>query len=679
MPANAVITVYTTDDGMYFPLWKQPPQDFNSMTIGNPGQPSQPGFAESLPGLDNRAGHRNEGLGSVSERDSWSPWQREAYALGGIGDGIGQSLSDAFGKDLGSTAMKVGGAAALGGGLAYLKETSSMGRIGAMVIGAGFLYAMGKDVVARAVPTYDALKEAADSGKNLDQNRATIAATAGPFCVDFALTSAGGMLGAGTVRAFKTTPEIVPVRNAGATVPASAESAKPTLSGPATHMLDATTISEEPGAQNAYWKTLSSMLKIESSRPNGVHTGTAVVMTENGRALTDFHVVAHSEKISAITPDGTIYDAVVEKVDPGTDLALLKLGGRRSSPGGKIDYSQEKFIPAELADSNPLPGQEVYAMGYPGDATPQSPKLSLGKVTAIEQPPANIVDLPSTMRPSEDIVRSAVELQPGFSGGPLIARSGDMLAVNFARNQGDLQSFSVPAETIRRFLNSRPEQVDYSKFVPLLKTAVRSPASAAWDGNQAQLGELYQNARKGVVQIMSKGTADGAAPVYATAFAVDPFFLVTDARAVGSVGSPVKATYNGMLQDLLTVERKYPDLGVAILRSDRIAPLNLEPLKLASPRELLAGGQRVVTFGFKADQAEMTASPGQFGSYVPGVGYSNQIKTFASVDNGYGGAPVTNRFGQVIAMTPMVTESAGETNNIHYRNIAQAMRLAGLL
>jgi S1-C subfamily serine protease len=118
---------------------------------------------------------------------------------------------------------------------------------------------------------------------------------------------------------------------------------------------------------------------------------------------------------------------------------------------------------------------------------------------------------------------------------------------------------------------------------------------------------------------------------------------------------------------------------VAILRSDRIAPLNLEPLKLASPRELLAGGQRVVTFGFKADQAEMTASPGQFGSYVPGVGYSNQIKTFASVDNGYGGAPVTNRFGQVIAMTPMVTESAGETNNIHYRNIAQAMRLAGLL
>jgi S1-C subfamily serine protease len=653
----------------------------NLMTTGNPGQPSQPGFAESLYGLDNRVSQHSQGLGSVSERDSWSPWQREAYALGGIGDGVGQSLSDAFGKDLGSTAIKVGSAAALGGGLAYLKETSSMGRIGAMVIGAGFLYAMAKDVVARAVPTYDALKEAANSGKNLDQNRATVAATAGPFCVDFALTSAGGMLGAGTVRAFKTTPEVVPGRNAGAAVPASAESTKATLSEPVAQMFDASTISEMPGAQSTYWRALPSMLKIESTRPSGVHTGTAVVVTESGKAVTDFHVVAHSEKISAITPDGIVYDAVVEKADPGTDLALLRLLGRRAAPSGRIEYGREKFIPAELADSNPLPGQEVYAMGYGGGAVPESPKLSLGKVTAIEHPPDNIVNLPSTMRPSENIVRSELEVQPGFSGGPMLARSGDMVAMNFARNQTDPQSFAVPAETIRRFLNSRPDEVDYSKFVPLLKTAQRSPASAAWDGKEAQLGELYQNARKGVVQIMSMNndTAGGAKPVFATAFAVDPFYLVTDARAVGPTGSPVKATYNGMLQDLLTVDRRFPHLGVAILRSERAAPLNLQPLELTPNRTLLTGGQRLVTFGFKADQAEMTASPGKFSSYVGGPGYSNFVGTAASVDNGYGGAPVLNLDGKVVGMTPLLTEAAAESNNIHSRDITQALRLAGLL
>ena len=636
---------------------------------------TQPDTAEPTFGLESRIANRNAGLGSVNEHESWSALHREAYVvLGGLSDGVQHSTADAC-KDWKGTGLKVGSAALLGGGLAYLQESSSMGKIGAMVIGAGFTYALVKDVLTQAVPTYDAIKDAAKSGRNLDRDRAVVAGTAGPFVVDFALSSAGGLIGAGGMRMFRGKPEMSP----SAAVATSAEPTRAAAPAPA-ELLDSATLAKAPGAQSVYWKTLPSMLKIESARPNGLHTGSAVVVDAEGRALTNFHVVAHSEQLYAVTSDGARFRAVVEKADPGLDLALIKLTGRRQINSGRVEYIDDKFTPAALADSSQLqPGQKLFALGYSDNAVADNPRLSHGTFLVKEAPPKSIEELPSTMRSTEQIARSDVQLNPGFSGGPLLTEKGEVVALNFARNQTDGQSYAVPSDALRSFIQRRETTPDYSKFVPLLESAQRSLSNTSWNGNAEQLGRLFDTASKGVVQIMSKGTAADATPTYATAFAVDQFHLVTAAKAVGELGSAVKVTHNGVLHDnLLYVDKKFPDLGVAVLRTDRIAPLALEPLKLAPNNSLFAGGQRVVTFGFKSNMAEMTASPGQFGAYVPGI-RQPMIKTFVPVAEGYGGAPIMNRLGQVIGMTPFVTEAAAETNNIHSRTLSQILRQAGIL
>jgi S1-C subfamily serine protease len=156
--------------------------------------------------------------------------------------------------------------------------------------------------------------------------------------------------------------------------------------------------------------------------------GSGFLITPDGFAVTNSHVVDGRSKLSAETHEGDRLDAVVTGDDPATDVAVLRLAG------SSLPYAQ-------LGDSDLLRvGQLVIAMGSPLGL--QS-TVSTGVVSALQR----------SMRARdgrliENVIQHAAPINPGNSGGPLVDSRGRVIGINTAiipMAQGIC--FAVPSNT----------------------------------------------------------------------------------------------------------------------------------------------------------------------------------------------------------------------------------------
>lgn len=124
--------------------------------------------------------------------------------------------------------------------------------------------------------------------------------------------------------------------------------------------------------------------------------------------LTADHVVEQDE-VELILPDGTIRKGTVVGRDPGSDLAVVRVKGAG-------------FLVAKKTDGEARVGQIALALGRP---TPEGIQASLGVVSAIGGPLR-------TGRGGliERYLRTDTIPYPGFSGGPLVDASGQVLGIN---------------------------------------------------------------------------------------------------------------------------------------------------------------------------------------------------------------------------------------------------------
>jgi len=145
--------------------------------------------------------------------------------------------------------------------------------------------------------------------------------------------------------------------------------------------------------------------------------GSGVVISPDGYALTNFHVVKPAGNyMQCSMPDGKLYDAVIVGIDPVGDVALIQLAGR------------DDFPAAVMADSDEVrAGDWCFAIGNPFLlATDFQPTVSWGIVSGVHryQYPAG------TLLEYADCIQTDAAINPGNSGGPLFNADGDLIGVN---------------------------------------------------------------------------------------------------------------------------------------------------------------------------------------------------------------------------------------------------------
>ncbi|HEV2159241.1 Do family serine endopeptidase [Bradyrhizobium sp.] len=158
--------------------------------------------------------------------------------------------------------------------------------------------------------------------------------------------------------------------------------------------------------------------------------GSGFFISADGYAVTNNHVVDHAESVQVTMDDGTIYTAKVVGTDPKTDLALIKVDGKKDFP----------FV--KFSDQKPRIGDWVVAVGNP---------FGLGGTVTAGIVSASGRDIGNG--PYDDFIQIDAPINKGNSGGPAFDMSGNVIGVNtaiFSPSGGSVGiGFDIPASTAK--------------------------------------------------------------------------------------------------------------------------------------------------------------------------------------------------------------------------------------
>ena len=178
----------------------------------------------------------------------------------------------------------------------------------------------------------------------------------------------------------------------------------------------------------------------EDAHPKGgMAVGSGFIISADGYAVTNNHVVKDADQVSVTMKDGTEYKAEVIGTDPKTDLALIKLDGE----GKKFDY-------VAFTKGEPRVGDWVMAVGNPFGL---GGTVTTGIVSALGR------DIGSG--PYDNFMQIDAAINRGNSGGPAFNLEGEVVGINtaiFSPSGGSVGiGFAIPASSAESIIESLKE------------------------------------------------------------------------------------------------------------------------------------------------------------------------------------------------------------------------------
>jgi serine protease Do len=188
--------------------------------------------------------------------------------------------------------------------------------------------------------------------------------------------------------------------------------------------------------------------------------GSGVIVTADGYALTNNHVVQGAQDIRVTLDDRRQVTAELVGADAKTDLAVLKL------PASGLPV-----LP--LADSDRVEVAEaVLAIGNPFGLTRT---VTQGIVSAVGRANVGIADY-------EDFIQTDAAINPGNSGGALVNAAGGLIGINtaiFAETGGYMGiGFAVPVNMARQVMDQLVAQGKVTRGYLGLEAQELTPALA---------------------------------------------------------------------------------------------------------------------------------------------------------------------------------------------------------
>ncbi|MCL2358290.1 trypsin-like peptidase domain-containing protein [Candidatus Bathycorpusculum sp.] len=156
-------------------------------------------------------------------------------------------------------------------------------------------------------------------------------------------------------------------------------------------------------------KTSESVVAVKAQ----MSRGTGVIITQDGYIVTCNHVLQGCSTVKIGLGEKTV-NAKIVGTDSYNDIALLK-----AEPG--------EYIPITIGDSEKLNvGQYVLALANPFNRN--QPTATSGMVTSVN----STIRGWRGMTAMENVIATDAQLNPGFSGGPLVDAEGKLIGINTA-------------------------------------------------------------------------------------------------------------------------------------------------------------------------------------------------------------------------------------------------------
>ncbi|MDI3329546.1 MAG: S1C family serine protease [Micrococcus sp.] len=180
------------------------------------------------------------------------------------------------------------------------------------------------------------------------------------------------------------------------------------------------------------------VLMVDTRLMSGIGTGTGIVLSGEGLAITNYHVVEDASEVTVTVADtGEAYSATVLGRDSLHDVAVLQV---EDAP---------QLATASIETEVPRLGDRSAAVGNGGGQGYLT--AVTGEVTALGESIVASSGVPDDYSRLTGLIETSADVVPGYSGGPLVDADGQVVGITTAASQGEdaeaVDGYAIPVAT----------------------------------------------------------------------------------------------------------------------------------------------------------------------------------------------------------------------------------------